>query len=200
MPPSQVDAKRQDVLDEDDHDGHKADQQVLLSGRPVSLASVRANPERFTRLFATTKATVGFAECGCTVPPQKLVIRSRDGRYHLACWPGGRAQHVAQCHFHRAPDTLSGLSSYTTAVQEDFASVAVTDLAPCWRTRRRGPAHDGLARTAASPVGARGTQPLARPPRATPLGRVRHAADRQRLSDRGRPRAAGPPAARDPAL
>src|SRR4051812_7782752 len=74
---------------------------IRLGDSTMTLAALRARPEMFVRLYVRAKATVGHAECLCTTPPQRLVIRTRAGRHHLACWPGQRGRHAQHCHFHQ---------------------------------------------------------------------------------------------------
>lgn len=107
-----------------------SDNPVQLGNTLMALAVLRAHPERFARLCEQTKATVGYAECLCTTPAKRLVIRTRSGKYHLACWPGQRGQHAAGCHFHFAPH-LSGRSRYAaTAIEEDSDGVRIHLAAP----------------------------------------------------------------------
>ena len=100
---------------------------VRLGDTTVSLAVLRAHPELFARTYEQTKATVGYAECLCvaTGPPEKLVIRSRQGRFHLACWPGRRGAHAPHCHFHQLSDHMSGRSRYAAAIEEDVDGVRI---------------------------------------------------------------------------
>jgi Protein of unknown function (DUF1173) len=96
---------------------------VRLGDTTVSLTLLRRSPEQFARAYEQTKATVGYAECLCTEPAQHLVVRSRSGRFHLACWPGRRGAHAPHCHFHQVPDHLSGRSRYAAAIEEDLDGV-----------------------------------------------------------------------------
>ena len=99
---------------------------IRLGDTTVSLSVLRATPEAFAQLYERTKATVGFAECLCTLRPQRLVIRTRLGRFHLACWPGQRGLHAERCHFHQLPAHLTGRSRYTAAAfEEDIDGVRI---------------------------------------------------------------------------
>ncbi|WP_433358576.1 DUF1173 family protein [Streptosporangium sp. CA-115845] len=88
-------------------------QHVQLADTVVPLSTVRANPARFTRLFTRAKAEAGHAQCLCTAPALKLVIRVREGRYHLARWPGQGDHHKAGCDFHQVDPGLSGRGHYS---------------------------------------------------------------------------------------
>ncbi len=103
-----------------------AEDLVRLGDIVVSLAVLRARPELFAQAYEHTKATVGYAECLCTGgdAPEKLVIRARSGRHHVACWPGRRGAHAAHCHFHQS-DHLSGRSRYAAAIEEDLDGVRI---------------------------------------------------------------------------
>jgi hypothetical protein len=85
---------------------------VRLGGEELSLSELRAHPERYTRAFERAKTLVGYAECLCASPSQKLVIRLRGVRFHLACWPEQGGFHSPGCDFHRLSGALSGRSSY----------------------------------------------------------------------------------------
>jgi Protein of unknown function (DUF1173) len=98
---------------------HGPSEPIRLGDTTVSLAVLRASPEVFARLYERTKAIVGYAECLCTPRPQRLVIRTRAGRFHLACWPGQRGLHAEQRHFHQLPAHLTGRSRYTAAAFEE---------------------------------------------------------------------------------
>ncbi|WP_245967042.1 DUF1173 family protein [Sphaerisporangium album] len=87
---------------------------MRLADRQILLPVLRANAAPYARLYERARAQSGYAECLCRTPPPKLVIRSRAGRFHLACWPGGGAEHAVDCDFHRL-DALSGRSTYTQA-------------------------------------------------------------------------------------
>ncbi|MFD8559701.1 DUF1173 family protein [Streptosporangium canum] len=91
----------------------QAGRQVRLADKVVPLSAVRGGPARFTQLFARAKAEHGHAECLCATPPLKLVIRVREGRYHLARWPGEGDRHTIGCGFHKVDPGLSGRGHYT---------------------------------------------------------------------------------------
>ncbi|MGP4104010.1 DUF1173 family protein [Nonomuraea sp. KM90] len=92
-------------------------QLVELAGHRVELAALRRAPERFSRLFGAAKSQVGHAWCLCGEPPLRLVVRARDGRYHLAGWPGEGHRHAAGCDFHKLVH-LSGRGIYAAGAIE----------------------------------------------------------------------------------
>lgn len=107
--------------------------QVQLAQRTVSAQALREHPERYSRLFAAARTEVGWALCLCRpLAPQRLVIRRRHERYHLAAWPGHGHEHAFGCAWYRPIPELSGSTSYTTsALHETETGVAIrltTDL------------------------------------------------------------------------
>ncbi|WP_433463963.1 DUF1173 family protein [Spirillospora sp. CA-128828] len=104
---------------------------VRLADRVVSLAAIRHDPTRFTRLLARARSESGHAECLCQAPALKLVIRSRGGRFHLAGWPGNGSQHALDCLFYKTSTELSGRSRYTVeAVNETVDGTALRLVVP----------------------------------------------------------------------
>jgi hypothetical protein len=112
--------------------GRLADEQVRvrLGETVVALDALRAHPDRFVRLYERVRATGGHVECLCTNPPEKLVIRARSGRFHVACWPGSRDRHTAHCHFHQLPAHLSGQSGHDGGISEDIDGVQIRLAVP----------------------------------------------------------------------
>jgi hypothetical protein len=99
---------------------HTASQPIRINNTVVELSLLRAATGRYARELAEAKAAVGHAECLCTDPPQKLVIRSRSDRFHLACWPEQGGRHNRWCEFHRVSGQFSGRSGYRRdAITED---------------------------------------------------------------------------------
>ena len=86
---------------------------VRLAARVLPLASVRRDRARLANLFSKARAEDGCAYCLC-LPGRdlRLVIRVRDGRHHLAGWPGEGHEHAAGCEFHKLAPDLSGQSGY----------------------------------------------------------------------------------------
>ncbi|MEU5476856.1 DUF1173 family protein [Streptomyces mirabilis] len=86
---------------------------VRLAGTVLPLASVRRDRARLATLFRKARAEYGCAYCLCCPGRDlRLVIRVRDGRYHLAGWPGEGDEHAADCEFHKLAPALSGRTSY----------------------------------------------------------------------------------------
>lgn len=101
---------------------------VELAGTRVPLIGLRRAPSRYSRLFATAKAHDGYGLCLCTVPPARLVIRARQGRYHLAGWPGEGDRHAVGCDF-RKDVQLSGRSVYAAEAIKEIDQQTVVRLA-----------------------------------------------------------------------
>ncbi|MGW4242946.1 DUF1173 family protein [Nocardia sp. NPDC004722] len=85
---------------------------VRLAAHQMRLVDLRANPERYTRMFTIAKTTAGHGLCLCRPEPLRLVIRCRGGRYFLARWPGEGQDHDPDCPFHQVDPALSGRSGY----------------------------------------------------------------------------------------
>ena len=99
---------------------NRAGPRVLLAAAPFLLEQIRAAPDRHARMFERARTEVGYAECMCSAPARRLVIRLREGRFHLAVWPGDGPSHAAECPFHRLDASASGLGGYSReAVFED---------------------------------------------------------------------------------
>jgi hypothetical protein len=99
---------------------------VRIGGRTVPLSAVRNDPARFTQLLSRARAEAGHAYCLCTDTPLRLVIRVRDGRYHLAGWPGEGDRHAPHCMFHKTAAAMSGRSHYArSAIEETEDGTAI---------------------------------------------------------------------------
>ncbi|GGM67487.1 hypothetical protein GCM10012275_42600 [Longimycelium tulufanense] len=109
---------------------------MRLAGRVVPLAALRAHPGRFVSLFGKARAEVGHAECLCDPDrPQRLVIRCRAGRYHLAGWPEQGHLHATTCPWYRTDPALSGSASYPREAITSTDSGTAIRLAVPLRTR-----------------------------------------------------------------
>lgn len=79
-------------------------------------ASLQAGRERF-----------GHALCLCRKEPLKLQVRLREGRYHLAVWPGESEKHDSECIFfqddlsHQRPIALPGTDEREPSKDEPTA-------------------------------------------------------------------------------
>ena len=97
--------------------GHPAEslrEWVRLADRVVPLDMVCDEPERWAGLFTRARSEVGYAECLCyPEQPQRLQIRYRSGRFHLAVWPEQGSGHRIDCRWWRPNPALSGAGSYT---------------------------------------------------------------------------------------
>ncbi len=97
-----------------EHPAGPVRQWVRLADRVVPVDAVCDEPERWTGLFSRARSEVGFAECLCHPEhPQRLQIRSRSGRFHLAVWPEQGSTHRSDCRWWRPNPALSGAGSYT---------------------------------------------------------------------------------------
>jgi hypothetical protein len=60
----------------------------------------------------------GHAFCMCTVPPQKMQIRLRNAKYHLAVWPEGGERHDPSCDYYRQTAADLSVDETERAVRE----------------------------------------------------------------------------------
>jgi hypothetical protein len=91
--------------------------QVRLADRVVAVTAVKRNPDQYTGLFGRARGEVGYAICLCRTDQEvRLVIRCRNGRYHLATWPDGGHQHAPGCIWYRSPASVSGRGAYAEAI------------------------------------------------------------------------------------
>lgn len=110
--------------------------QVRLAGQLVPATVVRTHPERFSQLLGRARAEVGHGECLCQPDrPQRLVIRCRAGRYHLATWPEHGHHHQAGCPWYRPDPALSGGRTATRAAIEISETGAAIRLSAPLRVR-----------------------------------------------------------------
>ncbi|MEG9518104.1 DUF1173 domain-containing protein [Saccharopolyspora indica] len=90
---------------------------MRLADQVVAVAALKKNPDRYTRLFGRARSEFGHAVCLCRDDQVvRLVIRCREGRYHLANWPSSGHQHAPGCHWFRSPAEVSGRSTYSAAI------------------------------------------------------------------------------------
>lgn len=73
---------------------------VLLAGQAVPAAAIRSGPEAFQEVLARAKTQFGSALCQCKRSPLRLVIRERNNKLHLACWPDQAQEHALDCPFY----------------------------------------------------------------------------------------------------
>ena len=103
---------------------------VRLAGTVLPLSSIWRDRARLTNLFSKACAEDGCAYCLCCPGRDlRLVIRVRDGRHHLAGWPGEGHEHTAGCEFHKLAPTLTGRSIYADGAiveRPDSLSVRLT--------------------------------------------------------------------------
>jgi hypothetical protein len=82
---------------------------IRLQGQVISVAALRDHPEQFEHLFIRTRAERTYPTCLCrTDQPERLVMRLRGDRWHLACWPDRGHHHEPDCVWYRVDPTLSG--------------------------------------------------------------------------------------------
>lgn len=92
---------------------------VRVGSQSMSLDELYRNSARCARILAAARAEVGHAWCECNHPQSKLVIRCRQGVWHLARWPGDRIGHATTCPFRGIDPTLTGRTAYSqSAIQE----------------------------------------------------------------------------------
>ncbi|MFE4829843.1 DUF1173 family protein [Streptomyces sp. NPDC056672] len=106
---------------------NKPQDRVRLGGQTLPLSRLREHAVEYATLFSQAKAGAGHAECLCSTPALRLVIRcSRAGRYHLAGWPGEGERHEAACPFHKLAPGLSGREAYSAeAIREGDNGVSI---------------------------------------------------------------------------
>ncbi|MBN3761088.1 DUF1173 family protein [Burkholderia sp. Ac-20365] len=93
---------------------------VLMGGRKFELDDLQTRPAFHSRWFEKARAEAGHAECLCSVPRRlRLVIRQREGLYHLAGWPLEGEQHQSFCFFSKLLPSSSGRGSYAAGAIVD---------------------------------------------------------------------------------
>ena len=99
---------------------------VRLADRVVAVTAVKKHPDQFTGLFGRARGEVGYAICLCRTDQQvRLVIRCRNGRYHLATWPAGGQQHAPGCTWYRSSSSVSGRGAYAEAITTSDEGTAI---------------------------------------------------------------------------
>jgi hypothetical protein len=92
---------------------------VRVAGAVVSAAAIRHDPGSFHEQLATARVRFHSALCNCQDRPLQLVIRHRQNKLFLACWPGQAQDHALDCPFYSAASD-SASSHYTPgAIVED---------------------------------------------------------------------------------
>jgi hypothetical protein len=125
---------------------------VRLCEHTLALTATREHPARLTSLFTRARSETGHAWCLCTDPPLRLVIRMRDGRYHLARWPGEGELHHSTCLFHALPDWLSGRAHYVRQAIEETATGTKIRLQTALQTREGASTTRPLTELPSSPA------------------------------------------------
>lgn len=94
---------------------------VQLSTRSFSLEDLQSEPAKYTHWFERARAEAGEASCLCRAagPALRLVIRRRDGLFHLAGWPLDGDAHSEFCFFHKTPQKWSGRGLYANGAFKD---------------------------------------------------------------------------------
>ncbi|ADD45057.1 conserved hypothetical protein [Stackebrandtia nassauensis DSM 44728] len=117
-------------------DGSNTSPNVRVGNRSMSLDDLYRDRARCARILASARAEDGHAWCECNCPQSKLVIRCRQGVWHLARWPGDRIGHAANCPFRGIDPGLTGRAAFSeSAIQESrdgvhlrIATSLTTDL------------------------------------------------------------------------
>lgn len=98
---------------------------VLVAGEVINAPAIRFDPESFQEQLALAKATYGSAVCKCQSKHLQLVIRERNNKFFLACWPDQAQAHALDCPFYSAA-TESAASGYSTgAITQDGPSTTL---------------------------------------------------------------------------
>ena len=103
----------------------------------MRLPDLRADPDRYTRVLATAHAQK-TARC-CRDPMLPIVVRCRNGRYHLACWPNEGPRHDPRCPFFHLAPALSGRHTYSDAAIRETATGTVIRFAEPLTSRTGDP-------------------------------------------------------------
>lgn len=100
---------------------------VDLAGQEFALEDLQESPAKFRRWFEQARTTIGHARCLCAPGGRRLVIRRRDGLYHLAGWPEDGAAHVRGCTFRKDEDEAAARAGYATGaiVEREDGSVDI---------------------------------------------------------------------------
>lgn len=99
--------------------------QVLLAGALVSATAIRHDPERFQTLLKAAKAKFGEGVCLCQDKRLLLVIRERNDRLFLACWPDQAQSHALDCPFYGAGKESGSEKYIQGAITEDGPSTKI---------------------------------------------------------------------------
>lgn len=92
---------------------------VMVAGDVISAPVIRFNPDAFQAQLHAARLKFGSAICQCQDNPLPLVIRERNNKLFLACWPDQAQAHALDCPFYSATHE-SGVSGYTPgAITED---------------------------------------------------------------------------------
>jgi hypothetical protein len=92
---------------------------VLIAGTKVVASAVRHDPEPFQVNLHEARQRFGGGICLCQDKQLQLVIRERNSKLFLACWPDQAQEHALDCPFYSAPRD-GGSQKYTSgAITED---------------------------------------------------------------------------------
>ncbi|WP_321935286.1 DUF1173 family protein [Paraburkholderia sp. J8-2] len=97
---------------------------ITLAGQRFALEDLQDSPAKYRRWFEEARTTLGHALCPCG---RRLVIRRRDGLYHLAGWPGEGLAHKRGCDFRKEADEATVRAGYASGaiVERDDGSVDI---------------------------------------------------------------------------
>jgi len=92
---------------------------VLIAGITHVASAVRHDPEPFQSDLRMAKTRFGGALCLCQEKPLQMVIRERNSKLWMACWPDKANLHALDCPFYGAPNEGGSHKYVAGAITED---------------------------------------------------------------------------------
>lgn len=121
---------------------------VLLGGQTVDASLARHNSERLQAELRHAKQRFGNALCLCQDKPLQLVIRERNDKLFLACWPDQSALHALDCPFYSPGEDESAKQRYAPgAIQTEGPNVNLRLHRPLTLVQGSDPADDAPKNT-----------------------------------------------------
>jgi hypothetical protein len=92
---------------------------VLIAGSRLTASAIRHDPEPFQINLQEARERFGGGICLCQDKPLQLVIRERNGKLFLACWPDQAQEHALDCPFYSMPRDSGSQKYISGAITED---------------------------------------------------------------------------------
>jgi hypothetical protein len=122
---------------------------ILVARTRLDCAYALENIDAIAEAMVAAKAAPGHAQCLCTSPARKLVVRTVGKRHFLAVWPHDGHHHHFACPFYRAEVDAGGAGSQVEpAVRETEDGFDVAADFPLSRILKRQPPDPAAQSTA----------------------------------------------------